>query len=54
MDISMIGALFLASIITCWLGGELVRRRGIQLTRMTLILIHLVYAVSFVAAIVLL
>ncbi|MHA1907664.1 MAG: hypothetical protein ACW98Y_10255 [Candidatus Thorarchaeota archaeon] len=51
LDLLTIGTLFVLSVIACWVGGEVVRRKGIQIDRRILLAFHLLYGVGFVGAI---
>ncbi|MFX1484222.1 MAG: hypothetical protein ACFFCP_13665 [Promethearchaeota archaeon] len=50
MSIELMALLFLLSIILCWVGGEVVRRRNIHIPRIALAIFHLVYIAGLVAS----
>ena len=51
MDIITIAIVFILSIIACALGGEVVRRKEIQINRIAMLLFHILYGIGLVAAI---
>ncbi|MFW9975667.1 MAG: hypothetical protein ACFFDQ_10400 [Candidatus Thorarchaeota archaeon] len=54
MSIQLILILFIASIILCWGGGELVKRRNIKIPKLILVIFHVIYIAGLVASYILL
>ncbi|MFW9957877.1 MAG: hypothetical protein ACFFCT_07400 [Candidatus Odinarchaeota archaeon] len=54
MSIDVMILLFVLSIIFCWGGSEMVKRRNIRIPKIPLALFHLVYVIGLVAAYILL
>ncbi|MHA2423544.1 MAG: hypothetical protein ACXAEF_02080 [Candidatus Thorarchaeota archaeon] len=50
MDFITLGALLVLSIIACAIGGEIVKRKEIQINRWILLVFHLLYGVGLIAA----
>jgi hypothetical protein len=54
MSIGLMFLLFLISVIICGVAGAFVKRRDIQIHKVTLVIFHLVYITGFMAAYILL
>jgi len=54
MSIELMVMLFIISVIVCAVSGDIVRRRGIQVPKMTLVIFHLIFITGLVATYILL
>ncbi|MFW9805877.1 MAG: hypothetical protein ACFFFK_04050 [Candidatus Thorarchaeota archaeon] len=54
MSIELMILTFLTSVILCAVAGDVVKRKGIRIPRVTLVVFHLIYIIGLVASYILL
>ncbi len=54
MSIELMILLFILSIVLCWGGAEIAKRRDIRIPKVAVVLFHLIYISGLVAAYILL